>query len=128
MDHPPPAILRLGLAQGQPQIDQPRPDRRVLGAPLRQTWTEHEAQGLSCGVWACEPGRWRIAFGPRKQEFFQVLQGRLRLHEPSGRYTELAAGDAALIPPGFVGEFEVLEPVRKHFVVQELPDPDEGQE
>lgn len=118
-----PRIHRIGLQAGAPQLDQPRPDRRLQGAPQRQTWTEYEAahQGLSCGVWTCEPGSWRIVFPPHKHEYFHVLQGRLRLHDSQGGFVELGAGEAAVIPGGFEGVFEVLEPVRKHFVVLDAP-------
>lgn len=111
-------IVRI-QAGGEPQLDHPRPDRRVHGAPLRRTWLAHEAQGLSAGVWACEPGRWRIAFAPGKQEFFHVLEGRVRLHDASGHAEDFGPGEAGVIPAGFEGEFEVIEPVRKHFVVVE---------
>ncbi|MDT9000352.1 cupin domain-containing protein [Paucibacter sp. APW11] len=120
---PSPKIQRIGQPAGSPMLDQPRLDRRLQGAPQRQTWTEYEAlhEGLSCGVWTCEPGSWRIVFAPRKHEYFYVIEGRLRLHDSSGAITEVCAGQAAVIPAGFEGVFEVLEPVRKHFVVVEPP-------
>ena len=34
-----------------------------------------------------------------------------------GTYTEAKAGEALVIPAGFAGSFEVLERVRKHFVI-----------
>lgn len=105
-----------GLA---PVHDQPREDRRVAGAPHRQTWTLHEAGPMSAGVWACEVGRWRIAFPPGRQEFFHVLQGRVRLHGPAGA-VDIGPGQGAVIPPGFEGEFEVLEAVRKQFVLVDV--------
>ncbi len=70
---------------------------------------------MSAGVWACEPGRWRIVFPATRQEYFHVLSGRVRLHGPAGA-TDIGPGQGGVIPPGFEGEFEVLEPVRKHFV------------
>ena len=36
-----------------------------------------------------------------------------------GGFTEFRAGQGGVIPGGFVGAFEVVEPVRKHFVVVE---------
>lgn len=35
--------------------------------------------GMECGVWACEPGMWRIRFAANKLEFFCVLEGHVRL-------------------------------------------------
>lgn len=118
------AIQRIGPTEGQaPTLDQPRADRRVQGAPWRQTWTQHEAGPMSAGVWACEVGRWRIAFPATKQEYFFILEGQVRLHGPAGQATDVGPGEAAVIPPGFEGEFEVLSPVRKHFVVVDLAGP-----
>ena len=48
-----------------------------------------------------------------------MVQGRARLHSVDGTVTELGPGQAAVIPAGFRGSFEVLERVRKHFVVVE---------
>lgn len=103
----------------QPVLDQPRQDRRVSGAPQRQTWTLHEAGPMSAGIWACEVGRWRIAFPAGRQEYFHVLQGRVRLHGPAGA-VDIGPGQGGVIPPGFEGEFEVLEPVRKYFVLVDV--------
>jgi len=99
-----------------PTLDRPRPDRLVAGTPLRKTWLLHEAGPASAGVWECEPGRWRIAFPATRQEYFHVLSGRVRLHGPDGA-TDIGPGQGAVIPPGFEGEFEVLEAVRKQFVL-----------
>lgn len=114
-------IVRFDEPSSVPAIDHPREDRREVGCPTRQTWTLYESgpQGVSAGIWTCEPGRWRIVFAPDKHEYFFVLQGRLRLHDNDGGVTEVVAGQGAVIPAGFEGAFEVLEPVRKHFVVVE---------
>jgi uncharacterized cupin superfamily protein len=114
-----PAITRFDLPTSAPVIDQPRPERREQGAPMRSTWTlfERPAQGLYAGIWECEPGRWRIEQGPLEHEYFVVLSGRVRLHDEAGATTEVGPGEAAVIPAGFTGSFEVVEHVRKHFVI-----------
>jgi uncharacterized cupin superfamily protein len=114
-------ITVFDTADGQPRIDQPRVERREVGAPERRTWTlyEHPGDGVSAGIWDCEPGRWRIAFGPHEHEYFIVLEGRARLHDSDGQVTDIGPGQAVVIPAGFEGSFEVLERVRKHFVVVE---------
>lgn len=115
----PPRIVRFDTPGAPPVIDHPRPDRREQGCPERRTWTLYEPMSgdLSCGLWACEPGRWRIAFAPDKDEYFFVLEGRVRLHDAAGGFVDVSAGQGAVIPGGFEGSFEVLERVRKHFVV-----------
>lgn len=115
------AIIRFDAPAAAPVVDHPRPDRREHGVPERRTWTLYESapQGLSAGIWCCDPGRWRIVFPPDKHEYFFVLEGRVRLHERAGGFVEIGAGEGAVIPGGFEGSFEVLERVRKHFVVVE---------
>lgn len=115
-----PGIVRLDPPTVGGVIDRPRPDRLVSAqSPRRETWTLYEpADGqMSAGIWACEVGRWRIVFPPGKHEYFFVLEGHVRLHDVDGGFVDVRAGEAAVIPGGFEGAFEVLSPVRKHFVV-----------
>lgn len=109
------------FAEQQPPAahDHPRPDRLVRGNPRRTTWEHYAAAGLSAGIWACEPGAWRIAFAPNKHEFFCVIAGRVRITGEDGTAGEFGPGEAGVIPAGFSGTFEVLESVRKHYVVLE---------
>lgn len=118
-----PSLIDFQTQPPEPAYDHPRPDRLVEGNPLRSTWMRHSNpnSGMDCGTWACEPGAWRIAFAPNKEEFFHVLEGRIRITDATGHAKEFAAGEAAVIPAGFTGTFEVLEAVRKHFVVVEHP-------
>lgn len=116
-------IVRFDVPAAQGTIDHPRPDRLEQGNPRRETWTLYEsADGqMSSGIWACEMGRWRIVFAPDKQEYFFVLEGHVRLHDAQGGFTDVLAGQGAVIPAGFEGAFEVVAPVRKHFVVVSAP-------
>lgn len=102
-----------------PIFDQPSADRLVSGNPQRTTWSHYASADklLSCGVWACEVGAWKIRFAADKEEFFCVLEGKVRLWDEAGLAVVVSAGEAAVIPAGFVGRFEVLEAVRKYFVV-----------
>ena len=71
------------------------------------------------GFWDCEPGRWRIEMGATEHEYFHVIHGRARLFDEAGAVQEFGPGQAVVIPAGFKGSFEVLEPLRKHFVIVE---------
>lgn len=108
---------------GQPETDHPRPERLLQGNPLRETWNRVDealaAGRVYCGVWRCEPGHWRIAMGPSERELFTVLRGRCRVHDARGGYEEAGPGEAIYIPPGFAGEFEVLEPLTKTYMIAE---------
>ena len=106
-----------------PEIDHPKPERRVQGNPLRETWNRVDealpAGRVYCGVWRCEPGRWRIALGATERELFTVLSGRCRVHDARGGYQEAGPGEALYLPPGFAGEFEVLEHLTKTSLIAE---------
>ena len=110
-----------GLTQGESTIDYPRPDRLVAGNPKRITQSLYEHPHMNCGIWTCEVGTWNIQFAANKQEFFQVIEGLVRLHDANMQsFVEIKAGDAGIIPLGFTGKFEVVEAVRKYFVVVEV--------
>ena len=108
---------------GSPDIDHPRPERLTRGNPLRETWNLIDAslpaERVFCGVWRCEPGRWRIAMGPTERELFTVLEGRCRVHDALGGFEEAGPGEGIHIPPGFEGEFEVLEQLTKTYMICE---------
>ena len=118
-------LLRFGLpVSGEAEFSRPKPERLLAGNPLRETWNALDAElagasTLSTGVWRCEPGHWRIAFGPTEREVFTVLQGRCRVHAASGGMQEAGPGQAIHISPGFEGSFEVLETVTKVYVIVE---------
>lgn len=116
-----PAIVLLATGDQAPVVDQPGPERLVDGNPVRRTWSRYARGEVDCGIWECEPGAWRIDFpavpGKTREEFFHVLEGRIRLTRDDGQATEVRAGQACVIPAGFKGTFEVLEPVRKYYVM-----------
>lgn len=106
-----------------PTLDRPKPERLIRGNPLRETWNRVDealpAGRVYCGVWRCEPGHWRIAMGPTERELFTVVSGRCRVHDARGGFEEAGPGEALYLPPGFVGEFEVLEHLTKTYMIAE---------
>ena len=113
-------LAGTGLSQSDITVDFPRADRLVKNNPKRQTQSLYEHPNMNCGIWQCEVGAWNIVFAENKQEFFTIMEGKVRLHNHDGsHYVDVKAGEAGVIPPGFIGTFEVLEPVKKYFVVVE---------
>jgi uncharacterized protein len=106
-----------------PALDRPKPERLIRGNPLRETWNRVDealpAGRVHCGVWRCEPGHWRIALGATERELFTVLAGRCRVHDGRGGFEEAGPGEALYLPPGFTGEFEVLEHLTKTYMITE---------
>lgn len=103
----------------EPEIDHPNPDRVISGNPNRTTWNHYENAGVSAGLLECEVGSWRIAFVADKDEFFRVLEGRIRITNSAGVPKEFGPGYACVILGGFTGLFEVLALVKKHHIIIE---------
>lgn len=124
MTSPPARTIKLTAAPvGIPETDHPQPERRLQGDPLRETWNRVDGAlppgRVYCGVWRSEPGRWRIAMGATERELFTVLVGRCRVHDALGGFEETGPGEGLYIPPGFEGEFEVLEHLTKTYMICE---------
>ncbi len=111
-----------GLTSSETTVDYPRPDRLVKGNPKRLTTSLYEHPNMNCGIWQCEVGAWNIVFADNKQEFFNIIEGIVRIHNAENdSFIEVKAGEAGIIPPSFKGTFEVIEAVKKYFVVVEVP-------
>ena len=109
------------LIQSEASIDYPRPDRLVQGNPERLTYGLYEHPHMDCGIWHCEVGAWKIQFAENKQEFFQIIEGMVRIHDAkTNSFIEVTAGNAGIIPPAFAGTFEVVEAVKKYYVIVEV--------
>jgi uncharacterized cupin superfamily protein len=114
--------IKLDPATVAPEYDHPRPERLLRGNPQRSTWNVYSnASGeVFAGIWECEVGAWHIAMGQTEDELFTVLAGRCRLITADGASAvECGPGESLLIPAGFAGIFEVLEPMRKHYMIVE---------
>ena len=118
-----PNIVVFTQQNPPPEYDFPHPDRLVSGNPQRITWNHYTNEGgeFSCGIWECATGCWNIRFAAGKEEFFCVISGQVRLHGKDGAAVDIGPGEAAVIPANFEGRFEVLQPVRKYYVIYAKP-------
>ena len=94
------------------------PDRVLQGDPHHEStvfFTDAAGEIVS-GTWTSTPGKWR-AFSHR-DEFCYIVSGHVRLIGDDGTIRSFKTGDAFLIPNGFKGCWEVIEPTIKHFVVR----------
>lgn len=114
-----PALIHFADPAPAAVEDRPAPERAIGPAPRRLTAERYAADGgaISMGDWSCEPGAWKIRFHGRRHEFFHVLEGRIRISDANGTAREYGPGDACIIPAGFEGIFEVLEAVKKRYVM-----------
>jgi uncharacterized protein len=106
----------------EPEFFSPAPARVLAGNPAQAAWNHYtDATGqFNCGIWQGEPGVWQVVYAPHEEEFCVLLEGRVRLTDAAGTSTELAAGDAFVIPGGFNGIWENIGRVRKHYAIMYL--------
>jgi len=74
-----------------------------------------EAGNLSAGTWECEPGKLQLDLDVT--EFCHLLKGHWVLTSESGQVTEIRAGDSWVFPKGWKGTSEVVETVRKVYMI-----------
>ena len=104
---------------GEPEWEPIAPDRVVEGTPVTRVWVQYDnpAEKLSAGIWEASPGKWRISY--TEWEHVRVLSGRCTLSGDDGSRLSAGPGDAFVIAPGFTGPWEVLETMRKQWVIRE---------
>ena len=100
-------------------------EKLIAGNPKQCVWKHYsDASGkFFAGVWRSEVGKWHISY--TEEEYCQILQGKSIIADAAGNATTVSAGDSVVVPRGFVGTWEVVEPTRKIYVIYE---PGEGSE
>lgn len=94
-------------------------DRLVAGQPTQAIANAYSdpGQAFHCGVWEGDVGAWRVHY--TEHEFCHMLAGRVRIRGDDSSEKVVAAGESFVIPAGFSGIWEVLEPARKLYAVYE---------
>jgi uncharacterized protein len=93
--------LRSGSDTGSPRVG-----ARVL-----------HAAGPVVGIWECTPGGWPIS-DREDTETCIILSGRARVTEgATNKICEVSSGDVLILPKGWSGRWDVIEPVRKVYVL-----------
>jgi uncharacterized cupin superfamily protein len=94
-------------------------EKRICGNPKQVVWNGYtDASGkFFTGIWQSEPGKWRIQY--TEEEYCHVLQGSSVITDAQGHAVTVSAGDRFVIPRGFEGTWEVVEPTRKIYVIYE---------
>jgi len=81
----------------------------------RVLWASSDER-VSIGIWECTPGRF-TADRSKASEFCHLISGRIEMTHADGRKVLLGPGDAINLPLGWIGEWRVLERVRKIYVI-----------
>jgi uncharacterized cupin superfamily protein len=115
----PSAIIDFRYAVAERSDSQPSADRLLAGTPRQgvQNFFSDKTGQFHCGVWESTPGRWRVSY--TENEFCHVTRGRVRIADQHGCTKEFGPGDSFVIPAGFKGEWEVLEAMKKLYVIFE---------
>lgn len=112
-------VIFLADSAVAPEHLRPEPERILEGQPDQTLWNHYSdpSQQFHVGLWACEPGKWQVKY--TEHEYCHILEGCVRMTDRDGQWTELKAGDHFVIPAGFEGTWEVIEPTRKIYVLFE---------
>lgn len=100
-----------------PEHSTPAPDRVIDGDPHFTLWTleSSEDETRFAGYWASTPGTWRVSYD--EWEYCTLVEGRAIVTEDGHAPVHLHPGDHFIFRPGYIGQWQVVEPVVKTFVV-----------
>jgi hypothetical protein len=113
------AVQLVRFGADPPPVETGKPGSVVSGDPvthLQNYFSDTTGQFFS-GVWESSAGKWSVSY--TENEFCGILSGRVILTSADGTAQEFKAGDAFVIPAGFAGTWETLEPVRKWYAIFE---------
>jgi uncharacterized cupin superfamily protein len=94
-------------------------DKLLSGNPKQTAWVHHASpdQRFSAGLWHSEVGKWSIR--STEHEYCRILEGLSVITSADGQAVTVRPGDEFVIPRGFAGTWEVLQPTLKRFVIHE---------
>jgi len=112
-------VLRLDANTPASERSLIAPDRLLGGDPRQGTFNlfSDPAQQFHVGLWESEPATWKVSYS--EHEFCTILEGRLLMRDEAGGEMLVGPGDSFVISAGFIGTWQVLEKVRKIYVIFE---------
>jgi uncharacterized cupin superfamily protein len=98
-------------------------DKVVKGEPktLVKNYFSDPTGQFFAGTWSSGVGKWKVDY--TENEFCHLLEGRVTLTSEEGKRWQFNAGDAWVIPAGFKGTWESVEPARKRYAIFEAAKP-----
>ncbi|SFQ24594.1 hypothetical protein SAMN05216330_12112 [Bradyrhizobium sp. Ghvi] len=114
-----PVVLKAPVNLPSDSLDSISPVSRPVGEPvsiMRSKVAFHSATDeTNVGVWECSPGRWLRQVA--EAEFCTFLSGRCTFTPDGGPAVVLEAGDSIYFHANTNGEWNVIEPLRKAYVI-----------
>lgn len=108
-------VIRFG--ENPPTAETVRPGNVIAGDPVTMThnyFTDSSSRFFS-GVWESTPGKWSCEYA--ESEFVYLISGKARLTDAEGHAETFGPASAFVIPAGFKGSWETLEPLRKYYAI-----------
>jgi uncharacterized protein len=109
------SIVRFGV--NPPAAEEGKPGNVIFGDPKTRAqnyFTDATGQFFS-GIWESSKGKWPVRYS--ESEFCAILEGKCVLTDEAGKAETFSKGDSFVIPGGFVGTWETVEPVRKLYAI-----------
>ncbi|WP_271612300.1 cupin domain-containing protein [Bradyrhizobium sp. CCBAU 21362] len=114
-----PVLLKNPINLSSDDLNSVSPVSRPIGEPvsiMRSKVVFKSSTNATCaGVWECSPGRWRRQVA--EAEFSTFLSGRCTFTPDDGPSIDLEAGDSIYFHPNTNGEWNIIETVRKAYVI-----------
>jgi uncharacterized cupin superfamily protein len=97
----------------------PAAERLLAGDPAQvaRNYFSDSSGRFFAGLWESTPGKWRVSYS--ENEFCHITRGKVRIQHESGRTWTFGVGASFVVPAGFNGVWEVLEPTAKLYVIFE---------
>ena len=118
---PSPAVVPVDAASGTEDKLDLDPQRLAAGSPMPEQFVRNaytDASGrFFAGIWRSSVGAWRVTY--TENELCVLTAGQIRVTDDLGRQATYGPGDSFVMPAGFCGLWEVLEPAQKFYAIYE---------
>lgn len=114
-------IINLKKATAPLEESLPAAEKIISGNPVQRTENYYSGakENFFVGHWESEPGKWTIDC-TGDEEYCHLLKGKVCLTDAEGNCQTFKAGDEFIIPEGFKGTWETIEPCRKLYVIASI--------
>lgn len=89
-----------------------------MNVEIRTTTLNHytdPTEQFFAGIWHSSVGAKSVNY--TEEEVCYILEGRVRLSDDVGNAKEFGAGSTFVLPAGFKGTWETIEPIKKIYVI-----------
>jgi uncharacterized cupin superfamily protein len=118
-----PQVIVIEPTRGEEESIALDPARLMPGSPLpeqfvRNLYTDGSGRFFA-GIWRSGVGAWRVAY--TENELCVLTEGKVRITDDRKRSWTFTPGQCFVMPAGFAGLWEVLEPAAKFYAIYEPP-------